>query len=52
MQGIVSIFIDNQIMITVLSDKLGRIILGNEVPDEIEVTHAEIYESTRDQANE
>jgi carbon storage regulator len=39
-----SIVIDDDIIVTVLSDKHGQVKIGIEAPDEVEIWREEIYE--------
>jgi carbon storage regulator len=39
-----SVIIDDNIKVTVLSDKGGQVKLGIEAPDEVEIWREEIYE--------
>ena len=39
-----SVIIDDEIRITVLSDKHGRVKLGIEAPEDVEIWREEIYE--------
>ena len=43
-----SVIIDDDIKVTVLSDKHGQIKLGIEAPDDVEIWREEIYEKLND----
>ena len=45
-----SIIIDDDIKVTVLSDKHGQGRLGIEEPDDIEIWREEIYETMREES--